>query len=103
MNATWTEKEAEAVITYTVTDALDIPVPYTKVTIRPDFATVTTTRDGWKRAVVSGPNVKKDGTTGENRHSVSYWGGARVDQRPAWLVALVDEQLDRVDLGGDPR
>lgn len=102
MSAAWAERGAEAVITYTVTDAPDIPVPYTKVTIRPDTVVVTTTRDGWKRVVVEGSNVKKDGTTGANRHDVPYWGGARTDQRPAWVVALVDEQRARVDFGGRP-
>ena len=105
VSGAWIEGSAEAVITYTVSDAPDAPVPYTKVTIRPDSAVVTTTRDGWKRVNVSGPNVKKDGATGANRHDITYYShstGLATRSVPAWILALADEQRARVDFGPRP-
>ncbi len=42
------------------------------------------------RVVLTGPNVKKDGTDGSNVHDKS-WGSFDIDKAPDWVQQLVND------------
>lgn len=81
---------------YDVTNAEPEVVPYLSVRYQPQKVTVTVI-DGkiYGPVKVEGPNVKKDGTTGQNWHEARYSPGYQQDKMPAWLPEITTVALRR--------
>lgn len=74
--------------TYEINSAEPITLPFRKTLIRPDKYIVRSAEGGriMSRTIV-GPNVKKDGTDGQNVHEMSLYT-YESDGWPAWVAEI---------------
>lgn len=95
---TFTPKSTSITFTVEVHDGEPIRLPYGSTYFRPDMATVTFTGDRSVCAEVAGPNVKKDGSDGLNRHDTRFWSA---DRMPDWVAQLVDDMRPAAQAAAD--
>ncbi|WBB94144.1 hypothetical protein [Verrucosispora sp. WMMC514] len=89
---TFTPTDVVVTRSYSVTGADPTPMRYGSIRILPDTVTVTFTNGTPTRLVIEGPNAKKDGTAGANRHEESWWLSWAADaaRAPEWVAPLLD-------------
>ncbi|WP_341719880.1 hypothetical protein QQG74_09340 [Micromonospora sp. FIMYZ51] len=88
---TLTPTDVTVIRSYEVVDAEPVDNQHSSVRIIPTKVTVTFVNGVAVRVVIEGPNAKKDGTAGVNRHEESYyltWAdyAARL---PEWVSPLL--------------
>lgn len=88
------EKSVRIISTYDVEGIPDVAAKYTKATVlRPIRVTIASVDGEPWSAVAEGPNVKKDGSTGQNWHD-RHWGFSRYDDAlPDEIAAIVAEHM----------
>ncbi len=76
--------------TFKVVGAPDVQLIYGKAELIPDQV-VTEFRDGeWRNMKIAGPNARKDGSPGANRHENQYYRGSYGGQVPDWAQPFID-------------
>ncbi|WP_353707646.1 hypothetical protein ABRQ22_17445 [Cellulosimicrobium sp. ES-005] len=76
---------------YEISGAPDVKGDYINAHLRPDLVWIEDDGDAVTTVTVFGPNVKKDGATGKNRHDAKFRPRSRYDRDvPDWLSPLVE-------------
>lgn len=76
---------------YEIAGAPDMKGDYISASLRPDLAWIDDDGEKITSVAVFGPNVKKDGTTGQMRHDAKFRPRSRCDRDvPDWLAPLVE-------------
>ncbi|MCX5066700.1 hypothetical protein OOJ91_12500 [Micromonospora lupini] len=97
---TFAPTDVTVIRAYAVTGADLVPAKYRSVRILPDKVTVTFLNGTPTRLVIEGPNAKKDGTAGVNRHEESWsldWAGDAATA-PEWVAPLLDASDVRLEV-----